>query len=441
MDQGRKVTAPYMSGMAGLAYNRAATGRDITKIDDLWDPAFKGKVSMLSDTQDGLGMVMLSQGNSPETPTTESVQKAIDLIREQKDKGQIRRFTGNDYADDLAAGNIAVAQAYSGDVVQLQADNPDLKFVVPEAGGTLGVQSMVIPYTTQSQKGVEAWIDYVYQPAEGDPRPRQTVAVAERRAGQGVQRRLRRSHGRLAQHHGRVAAAAVHGAEPRVDAQPGRQYPHPHHLVGRHRFRRELIALGSRLRQESHCGQGEYAPHGNADFGIAGTDGDDLLVQQRRRRAVRAAVLLGQRHPALREVENRTGGHVVEVDEPVVRWQCTSPRRVHREAGIDVTRTVHVGQRTGQRIGPGGEVGRAHSAADDTAGEHVESGCEPGDHQPARSFPQPDHAGVVETQRGVDEGAEVFSVYGVLEPQAAVALGSSIDSPVASLLPSGCHRW
>ena len=82
-----------------------------------------------------LGMIMLSQGNSAEDPTTETVQKAVDLVREQKDKGQIRRFTGNDYADDLAAGNIAVAQAYSGDVVQLQADNPDLQFVVPESGG------------------------------------------------------------------------------------------------------------------------------------------------------------------------------------------------------------------------------------------------------------------------------------------------------------------
>ncbi len=68
---------------------------------------------MLSDTQDGLGMVMLSQGNSPEKPTTESVQKAIDLISEQNGKGQIRKFTGNDYTDDLAAGNIVVAQAYS----------------------------------------------------------------------------------------------------------------------------------------------------------------------------------------------------------------------------------------------------------------------------------------------------------------------------------------
>ena len=63
------------------------------------------------------------------------MQKAVDLVKEQKDKGQIRRFTGNDYADDLAAGNIVVAQAYSGDVVQLQADNPDLEFIVPESGG------------------------------------------------------------------------------------------------------------------------------------------------------------------------------------------------------------------------------------------------------------------------------------------------------------------
>jgi spermidine/putrescine transport system substrate-binding protein len=162
VDPGRKFSAPYMSGMVGLAYNRAVTNRDITKIEDLWDPAFKGKISLLSDTQDGLGMIILSQGGSLDNPSKEAVQKAVDLIKEQKDKGQIRRFTGNDYADDLAAGNVAIAQAYSGDVVQLQADNPDLKFVVPESGGTTFVDTMVIPYTTQNQAGAEAWINYVY---------------------------------------------------------------------------------------------------------------------------------------------------------------------------------------------------------------------------------------------------------------------------------------
>jgi spermidine/putrescine transport system substrate-binding protein len=165
VDAGRKVTAPYMTGMVGLAYNRAATGKDITGIDDLWDPAFKGRVSLFSDTQDGLGMIMLSQGSSVEEPTTEGVQKAVDLVREQKENGQIRRFTGNDYADDLAAGNIAVAQAYSGDVVQLQADNPDLKFIIPESGGDWFIDTMVIPNTTQNQAASEEWINYIYDRA------------------------------------------------------------------------------------------------------------------------------------------------------------------------------------------------------------------------------------------------------------------------------------
>ena len=162
VDPERKFSAPYMSGLVGLAYNRAATGRDITTIDDMWDPAFKGKVSMFSDFQDGLGMLMLSQGSSLDDPSTETIQKAVDVVKEQKDNGQIRRFTGNDYADDLAAGNIAVAQAYSGDVVQLQADNPDLQFIVPESGATTFVDTMVIPYTTQNQDAAEAWINYIY---------------------------------------------------------------------------------------------------------------------------------------------------------------------------------------------------------------------------------------------------------------------------------------
>ena len=165
IDAERRYSAPYLSGMVGLAYDRAATGRDITSVEDLWDPAFSGRVTLLSDAQDGLGMVMLSLGDDPADPSAESVQRAADKVAEEKDKGQIRRFTGNDYADDLAAGNVAIAQAYSGDIVQLQADNPNLQFVVPEAGGTTFVDSMVIPTTTRNKAGAEAWIDFVYDKA------------------------------------------------------------------------------------------------------------------------------------------------------------------------------------------------------------------------------------------------------------------------------------
>jgi spermidine/putrescine transport system substrate-binding protein len=238
-DPGRKYTAPYMSGMVGIAYNKAATGRDITKVDDMWDPAFKGKVSLLSDTQDGLGMFLMSQGHSPEDPTLETVQKAVDVIKEQKDKGQIRRFTGNDYADDLAAGNIVVAQAYSGDVVQLQKDNPDLKFVVPESGSGVGkhagpghhgeplhhsepegrrgvdqlrlrpgqlrqtdrghpLRTGAVRHGRRAEQGrSRVGQEPADQPAQGDAGQAEGLGSAHRRADSGIQQGLRGSHRRL----------------------------------------------------------------------------------------------------------------------------------------------------------------------------------------------------------------------------------------------------
>jgi len=162
VDPGRKFSAPYMSGMVGLAYNRAATNRDITEVADMWDPAFKGKVTVFTDLRDGLGMVMLSQGSSLDDPTAQTVQKAVDLVKTQNESGQILRFTGNDYSDDLISGKAVIAQAYSGDIVALQKDNPDIRFVVPASGGTTFLDNMVIPYTTENQAGAEEWINYVY---------------------------------------------------------------------------------------------------------------------------------------------------------------------------------------------------------------------------------------------------------------------------------------
>ncbi len=165
-DPGNVHSLPYMSGMLGLAYNKARVGREITSVDDLWDPAFRGRVSMLADVRDGLGMIMLAQGNDPADPTEEAVQQAADKVAEENGKGQIRRFTGNDYGDDLTSGNVIIAQAYSGDVAQLQEDNADLEFVVPEGGSTQFIDLMAIPYTTRNQVGAEKWMNFVYDRAK-----------------------------------------------------------------------------------------------------------------------------------------------------------------------------------------------------------------------------------------------------------------------------------
>ncbi len=163
-DPERRFSLPWFSGFTSIAYNSELTGREVTSINDLFDPAFAGQVTMFSDLRDGLGLVLLSEGLSPVDVTEDDIAQAVAKVQDAVDAGQIRRFTGNDYLDDLAAGNLAVAEVYSGDVAQLVLDNPDLKFIVPEEGMILFSDNMVMPLTTANSTGAEAWMDYVYDP-------------------------------------------------------------------------------------------------------------------------------------------------------------------------------------------------------------------------------------------------------------------------------------
>jgi spermidine/putrescine transport system substrate-binding protein len=164
-DPDRTYSLPWASGFTSIAYNPQITGREITSINDLFDEEFAGKVTLMSDMRDGGGQIMLSDGNSPAEATLEMIQQAADKVQEAKDQGQIRRFTGNDYGDDLVSGNVAIAQAYSGDVAQLKLDNPDLEFVVPEEGMISWSDNMVMPISTKNSTGAEEWMNYVYDPA------------------------------------------------------------------------------------------------------------------------------------------------------------------------------------------------------------------------------------------------------------------------------------
>jgi len=164
-DPDRTYSLPWASGFTSIAYNPQITGREITSINDIFDPEFAGKVTLMSDLRDGGGQIMLSDGNSPAEATFEMVEQAVAKGQEAKDQDQIRRFTGNDYGDDLVAGNVAIAQAYSGDVAQLKLDNPDLEFVIPEEGMISWSDNMVLPISTRNSTGAEQWMNYVYDPA------------------------------------------------------------------------------------------------------------------------------------------------------------------------------------------------------------------------------------------------------------------------------------
>jgi spermidine/putrescine transport system substrate-binding protein len=108
---------------------------------------------------------MLAMGKDTATATIDDYMAAIDKIDQENKKGQIRRFTGNDYTTDLTKGNVWVSVAYSGDVIALQADNPDLKFVIPDEGGLLWTDNMMIPQKPPHPYAAEVMMNYVYEPA------------------------------------------------------------------------------------------------------------------------------------------------------------------------------------------------------------------------------------------------------------------------------------
>jgi spermidine/putrescine transport system substrate-binding protein len=165
-DKGRLYSLPWQSGFTGIAYNPKATGgKAVTTIDQLLtDPSLKGKVSLLTEMRDTVGLVMLAQGKDPANFTDDDFTAAIDELKKAKDAGQIRAFYGNDYAKPLAAGDVAACMAWTGDVVQLKADNPSLGYVLPDTGHMLWSDNFVIPNKARHKKNAETLINYYYTP-------------------------------------------------------------------------------------------------------------------------------------------------------------------------------------------------------------------------------------------------------------------------------------
>ena len=164
-----EFTLPWQTGYTGIAYNIEATGREITSVEDLFDPAFKGKVGWLLEMRDSMTLAMLSTGMTREQiadgVTFDDAKPAFDRLEEAAKNGQIRRFTGNSYQRDLLSGDFALNVAWSGDVAQLALEEPNLRFFVPEEGGHgFWADVMCMVKTSKRKKQVAAWLDYFYDP-------------------------------------------------------------------------------------------------------------------------------------------------------------------------------------------------------------------------------------------------------------------------------------
>ncbi|MGW1292218.1 ABC transporter substrate-binding protein [Streptomyces sp. NPDC002533] len=165
-DPGRAYSYPWTGIPTVIAYNVKATGgRKVDSVTQLLDdPKLKGRVSFLSEMRDSVGMTLLDQGKDPGKFTDADFDGAIGRLQKAVDKKQIRRFTGNDYTADLSKGDIAACVGWAGDIIQLQADNPDIKFAIPAAGYITSSDNLLVPAQARHKTNAEKLIDYYYEP-------------------------------------------------------------------------------------------------------------------------------------------------------------------------------------------------------------------------------------------------------------------------------------
>ena len=165
-DKGRIHSLPWQGGFAGICWNKAKIPGGLKSVDDLWNPALKGRVGVLSEMRDTIGLIMLQNGVDISGDfSNDDFSNAIEVFRKQVEVGQIRNIKGNSYIDDLANEDTLAAIVWSGDVTTLNAENGDRwEFAIPEAGGTIWNDNFLVPIGSTRKSNAEKLTDYYYAP-------------------------------------------------------------------------------------------------------------------------------------------------------------------------------------------------------------------------------------------------------------------------------------
>ncbi len=166
-DPGRVYSVPWQGGFAGIVWNKEAVPDGLNSVSDLWDPALRGRVVLLSEMRDSMGLLMLEQGvdiASQDWGDAE-FESALAVLEEQLASGQVRQVRGNSYLDDLISGDALAAFGWSGDIAQINFEEGDQwEFALPPAGGTLWSDNLMVPLTSPRKTNAERLLNYYLDP-------------------------------------------------------------------------------------------------------------------------------------------------------------------------------------------------------------------------------------------------------------------------------------
>lgn len=166
-DPNRESTLTWQGIMGGFGWNTKTNPKGVRTLDDLFAPQNKGKVVVLTEMRDTIGIILLSQGVDLQTVTEDQFMNAVDFMAGKIADGWIRNVKGNEYTEDLISGDATAVIGWSGDMFSLARDNDGkFDFAIPESGGTISGDNLIIPtpVDAEAKANAEKLINYYYDP-------------------------------------------------------------------------------------------------------------------------------------------------------------------------------------------------------------------------------------------------------------------------------------
>jgi spermidine/putrescine transport system substrate-binding protein len=166
-DPMREQSLTWQGIMGGFGWNVEKNPKGVRTLDDLFSPANKGKIVVLSEMRDTIGVILRHQGVDLTTVTEDQFMNAVDFLAGKISDGWIRGVKGNEYAEDLTAGDATAVIGWSGDMFILKSENEGkFDFAIPESGGTISGDNLMIPYTAtaEAKASAEKLINWYYDP-------------------------------------------------------------------------------------------------------------------------------------------------------------------------------------------------------------------------------------------------------------------------------------
>lgn len=158
-DPTHRYSVPYLWGTVGIGYDSTVFPTPPDSWSVLWDPRYKGKISMLNDQREVFGAVLRLMGQSMNTRDPVIIEQAKQRLISQKPL--VKAYASEHYDQLLASGEVVLAHGWGGPVARAMVERASIRFTVPKEGGTVWADCLVVLKTSPRKELAMRFINYL----------------------------------------------------------------------------------------------------------------------------------------------------------------------------------------------------------------------------------------------------------------------------------------